>query len=56
MGATKQGLYMQKKQYAGQGLPEIHQFRQLEVEHLQNALFFPALRTCELSADAPFLQ
>ncbi len=32
MGVTEQTFYRWKKQYAGIGVPEIHQFRQLEEE------------------------
>lgn len=33
MGVTEQTFYRWKKQYAGMGVPEIHQFRQLEEEN-----------------------
>jgi putative transposase len=33
MGAPEQTFYRWKKRYAGLGVPEIHQFRQLEEEN-----------------------
>jgi putative transposase len=54
MGISEQTFYRWKKQYAGMGIPEIHQFRQLEEEDRWLLLFSPvsgprSLPTSEVS-------
>jgi putative transposase len=51
MGVTEQTFYRWKKQYAGMGVPEIHQFRQLEDENRRLKRLVP-----DLTLDKQMLQ